>query len=122
MSNISEIKSFPIHYDSENNILKISLPDKIKIEFENNIDIQVLGDFNILTYGMINLLSAFKDINIDSYDAKIYLNSQKCKQLNDFDPNIIPIRTLSNESIDSLIHKQEKILLNLKSCLEQISD
>ena len=104
----------PIEYDYINNELLINLPKDLKIRFLNNIDIITENDFNVLSLNEINLCSVNHDINIDSLNSAIYLNSQKAKQIKNI-PQIITINQENNH-----FTKKKELLINLNKCLNQI--
>ena len=76
----------------------------------DSLNVEVLGEFNLLAFGM-NLLSLHNNINIDSYHSAIYLNSRRCKQLHN-------LKSTANHLLE-IMDGNIKILEELKLCLTE---
>lgn len=120
MGNIDTYNSLPISYNHETNELIINLPKDLKIKFTNSIDITTEGEFNLFSYGEMNLLSLFHNMHFDTLNAAIHLNSRKAKQL--FFPNDyqFPIDIHFSRSIADLNLSRQRKLENLASCLHKM--
>ncbi len=91
-----------VSLDISTKTLKLTLPKDFKFEIN--------GELNIETTGEINLLSKGSDINIDSLNSNMWINSFKCKQLMsdplsykhaiDADPVVSPIFELKQQLTD----------------------
>lgn len=107
-----------ISYDPVSNTLSITLPKDLKVQLNTSLNLNVLGEFNISSFGM-NLLSLFSQINIDSHESKIFLNSQRSKQLQNIEDiaPAIEILPLTNNALDTILNTQQTLLHELQSCL-----
>ena len=104
-------KSVPlISYNPSTNTLSINVPKDLKIVMTDSLNVEVLGEFNLLAFGM-NLLSLHNNINIDSYQSAIYLNSRRCKQLHN-------LKSTANHLLE-IMDGNIKILEELKLCLTE---
>lgn len=101
----------PVTYNKYNNELIINIPKNCKIKFLNDINIDIDGQFNILSFNQMNLCSVNNNINIDSLNAAIYLNSEKAVQLKK-----IKIIDINN----NLFNKRKNILSNINKCVMNI--
>lgn len=90
-----------IQYDKDINLLKITSPNNmpLKVEFSGDIELQINGEFNLLTID--------NNICLDSLNSKIYLNSQRCKSIRDKNidefPEIKKLKTDYLSEIESVI-------------------
>ena len=104
-------KSVPlISYNPSTNTLSINVPKDLKIELTNSLNVEILGEFNLLAFGM-NLLSLQNNINIDSYNSAIHLNSRRCKQLH-------TLKSTANHLLE-IMDGNLKILDELILCLTE---
>ena len=99
-----------LSYNPLTNTLSINVPKDLKIELTNSLNIEILGEFNLLAFGM-NLLSLQNNINIDSYNSAIHLNSRRCKQLH-------TLKSTANHLLE-IMDGNLKILDELKLCLTE---
>ena len=99
-----------ISYNPLTNTLSINVPKDLKIELTNSLNMEILGEFNLLAFGM-NLLSLQNNINIDSYNSAIHLNSRRCKQLH-------TLKSTANHLLE-IMDGNLKILDELKLCLTE---
>ena len=113
----SDLKIFT--YDSNSNTLNISLPKNLKINIHNNINLIVDDEINI-TCQEFNLLTLFKNIHLDSYDACIHLNSRKAKQLMDLN-NLIQVQTSTIKSFSEILNNRTSQLKQLNNSLCKIT-
>lgn len=74
-------KDFRLVYDKENNEWKIDSAEKITLRLGNQFHLIIDGDYDTSVNGECNLLTYNKNINIDSFKAKIYFNSMMSKQV-----------------------------------------
>ena len=113
----SDLKIFS--YDSNSNTLNISLPKNLKINIHNNINLIVDDEINI-TCQEFNLLTLFKNIHLDSYDACIHLNSRKAKQLNNLN-DLLYIPSSANKSFSQILNARKYQLEQLNNLLCKIT-
>lgn len=106
------------NYDSKSNTLYINFPKDLKIHINNDINLIINNECNI-TCGEFNLLTLFKNIHLDSYDACIHLNSRKAKQLDNLN-NLIQIKTTTVKSFSELLNLRLIYLNQLRSLLCKI--
>ena len=107
------------NYDSNLNILTITLPQHLKIKIKNNVDLVLDDELNI-TCKEFNLLTLFKNIHLDSYDACIHLNSRKAKQLMDLN-NLIQVQTSTIKSFSEILNNRTSQLKQLNNSLCKIT-
>lgn len=120
MGNIQQYNSLPISYDKDKNELIINIPKDLKIKFTNSVDIVTEGEFNLMTFGEINLLSIFNNIHLDSLDAILHLNSRKAKQLYDSHKYSIPIDIQCQRSSSDLFLSRYRKLQAIEACLHKM--
>ena len=107
------------NYDSNLNILTITLPQHLKIKIKNNVDLVLDDELNV-TCKEFNLLTLFKNIHLDSYDACIHLNSRKAKQLNNLN-DLLYIPSSTNKSFSQILNARKYQLEQLNNLLCKIT-
>lgn len=70
--------------------LELDLPDNFKLNIKGDLNLILNGEFNV-DASEVNIVSRGDDINLDSLDASIYLNSYRAKQIKDI-PEYIKLR------------------------------
>lgn len=119
MGDLDIYKSLPISYNKDSNELLINLPKDLKIKFTNSVDIVTEGEFNLLSFGELNLVTIFKNMHFDTLNAQLHLNSRRAKQLFNYD--YIPIDIEGGLTIGSLILSRRSALERIESCLHKMS-
>ena len=107
-----------IQYDKDLNLLKVSAPDNLplKVEFSGDIELQINGEFNLLTVN--------NDICLDSLNSKIYLNSQRCKSIRDKNITILEtpeIKKITNDYLSEINNLIPLLLDRIYGLEERIS-
>lgn len=120
MGDLDIYNSLPISYNKDSNELIINLPKDIKIKFTNSVDIITDGEFNLMSFGEMNLLSIFNNIHLETLDATIHLNSRRAKQLYDLNRYEIPIDVQYHRSLDDLNLSRQRKLEMMELCLHKM--
>ncbi len=65
---------------NSNNELQLHIPDKLSFKIYGNLNVSIDGELNIDS-SELNVVTNGKDINLDSVNANIHLNSYRAKQI-----------------------------------------
>lgn len=121
---LTPIGTFYLILDVDQKMIQVQVPEGFKLGFVNGLDIALGGDLDIDSIGEVNLVTRGKNINIDSLEAAIYLNSLKSKQTRD-DPNWDSQRNelmeIARSKRDEIEH-QKKHSCSTERLLELVSD